>query len=67
MSSPRVEASSRSPARESPPATGTIAIATGFLRTRFVDLERTALDIQAIEFSNGLCRVIFRPEWREFQ
>src|SRR6516164_9823898 len=53
----------RSPARESPPATRTITIATGFLRTRFVDLERTALDIQAVEFSNGLCRVIFRPEF----
>jgi hypothetical protein len=31
--------------------------ATGFLRTRFVDLERTAFDIQAVEFSNGLCRI----------
>src|SRR6516165_10912232 len=55
----------RSPARESSPATRTIAIATGFLRARFVDLERTAFDIQAVEFSNGLCRVIFGPEFHE--
>src|SRR6516165_8229189 len=47
------------------PATETIATATGFLRTRFVDLERTTFDIQAVEFSNGLCRVIFRPEFHE--
>jgi len=39
--------------------------ATGFLRTRFVDLERAAFDTQAIAFSNGLCRVIFRPEFHE--
>lgn len=39
--------------------------AMGFLRTRFVDLERTAFHTRAVEFSNGLCRVIFRPEFHE--
>src|SRR5262245_59275172 len=48
------------PARKSSPAT-----ATGFLRTRFVDLKRAALDIQPVEFSNGLCSIISRPEFDE--
>jgi hypothetical protein len=39
--------------------------AAGFLRTRFVELERTAFDIQAVEFSDDLGRVIFRPEFDE--
>src|SRR5215470_16303483 len=55
----------RSPARKSSSVTGTMPAATGFLRTSFVDLERAAFDIQAVEFSNGLCRVIFRPEFDE--
>jgi hypothetical protein len=55
----------RAPARKSSSVTGTMPTATGFLRTRFVDLERTAFDTQAVEFSNGLCRVIFRPEFHE--
>jgi hypothetical protein len=54
---------SRSPTRESSPATSTISIATGFLRSRFVDLERTALDLKPVEFCNGLCGVISRPEF----
>ena len=55
----------RSPARKSSPATGTIAIATGFLRTRFVHHQRTTFDIQTVEFSDGLCRVIVRPEFNK--
>jgi hypothetical protein len=35
------------------------------LRTRFIDLERTAFDIHAVEFSNGLCPVILRPEFNK--
>src|SRR5215469_4915525 len=42
-----------------------MATPTGFLRAGFVDLKLTALDIQAIEFPNGLCRVIFRREFHE--
>src|SRR6516225_10413423 len=55
----------RAPARKSSSATGTIATAAGFLRTRFVDLERTAFDIQAVEFCNRLSGVIARPEFDE--
>src|SRR5215831_7671931 len=55
----------RSPSRISSPATGTIAITTGFLRTRFINHERTAFDVQAVEFPNGVCRVIFRPEFHK--
>src|SRR6516162_4615756 len=55
----------RSAARESSPATGTIAITTRFLRTRFVDHERTTFDVQSVEFANGLCRIIFRPEFNK--
>src|SRR5215470_3484368 len=55
----------RSPSRESSPATGTIAITTRFLRTRFVDHQRTAFDGQAVEFAYGLCRIIFRPEFNK--
>src|SRR5215471_6612033 len=55
----------RTPARKSSPATGTMATATGFLRTRFVDLERTAFDIQAVEFCNRPSGVISRPEFDE--
>jgi hypothetical protein len=55
----------RPPARKSSPATGTIAVATGFLRTRFVHHERATFDIQAVELSDGLRRVIFRPEFNK--
>src|SRR6516165_7354894 len=55
----------RSAARESSAATKTIAIATGFLLARFVDLKLTAFDIQTVKFSNGSCRVISRPEFDE--
>jgi hypothetical protein len=58
-------AAARSPTRKSPTATRTIAIATGLLWARFVDHERTAFDIQAVEFSDGLCRVILRPEFHK--
>src|SRR5262250_1701935 len=53
------------PARKSSSVTGTMPTATGFLRTRFVDLERAAFDIHAVEFSNGPFRIIFRPEFHE--
>jgi hypothetical protein len=39
--------------------------ATRFLRARFVDLECTAFDAHAVEFSNSSCRVIFRPEFHK--
>jgi hypothetical protein len=55
----------RSAARKSSTATGTIATAAGFLWARFVDLERTAFDIQAVEFSNRLSGVISGPEFDE--
>jgi hypothetical protein len=35
------------------------------LRSRFVDLERTALDLQPVEFRNGLCGVISNSEFDE--
>src|SRR6516164_4252563 len=37
----------------------------GFLRSRFVDLERAALDLQPVKFCDGLCGVISRPEFDE--
>src|SRR6516162_1073001 len=55
----------RTPARKSSSVAETVPAATRFLWTRFVDLERTAFDIHAVEFSNGPCRVIFRPEFNK--
>src|SRR5262245_57274165 len=56
---PAAAASPATPPRKSPPA------ATGFLRTRFVDLQRTAIHVQTVEFSNGLYRVAFGSELHE--
>jgi len=58
-------AAARAPARETSPASGTIAIATRFLWTRFISHERTTFDAQAVEFPNGPCRIIFRPEFNK--
>jgi hypothetical protein len=51
-------------------ATGTISTAVTtaaakFLRTRFIDLELAALDIEAIEFADGLGGVIFGTQFDE--
>src|SRR5215831_18034292 len=56
---PAAAASPATPPRKSPPA------ATGFLRTRFVDLQRTAIHVQTVEFSNCLYRVAFTSEFHE--
>src|SRR6516165_2649122 len=54
----------RSPAGKSAAAIKTIAT-TRFLRTRFVDHQRTTIDVHAVEFANSLCRVVSWPEFDE--
>lgn len=55
-------------AGESSAASTTISTATtaaGFLRTRFIHLERATFDVQSVEFSDSLCAVISRAKFDE--